>query len=152
MRYFLMKLILLGLPFFFAGSVTAQTGPSASLAGEWLVNANGYTFLMRLSGDPRFSGTLAGLNNSDSVTQIDGQRGGGIAQFTRTNDENESFQTYRGQVVVTEEGKWIFGSFRWQGGDYSWCAVTASLVDPAKRKRWTNCKIGWETGETGVAQ
>lgn len=143
---------ILGFQIVLTGSSLAQAPPPGGVAGEWLVNANGYTFVMRLSGDPRFSGSLSGLNNDNAVTRIDGQRSGAIAEFTRTNDENDRFQAYRGRIVATEEAKWMFGTFVWQGGEYRWCAVSASLVDPAERRSWSDCKVGWEKGQTGIAQ
>ena len=152
MRYILKAATILGVPFLLAAGVAAEAQEPGGMAGAWLVNANGYTFVMRLSGDGRFSGTLTGLNNSNEVTRIDGSRSGDTARFTRSNSKNDRIQQYQGRVIVTEEGRWMFGTFRWQGGDYNWCAVGASLVPAAERRAWSDCKVGWETAKTGIAQ
>jgi hypothetical protein len=114
---------------------------------EWLLNANGSIFLMRVTltqgGD--IKGQIYRLAGIEPVwTRTVGFAFGTTIKFDRINERTKSWktQTYSGRVVPTKRGFKLTGTFTHKGvGGYKWCAVASLLVPPGKREKWRNCAV-----------
>jgi hypothetical protein len=76
-------------------------GPCAhadgDLEGKWTMNANGWTFVLKIKQDGNsFTGTMHGINNDDR-SKIEGKIEGKKITFTRDNS-----QKYRGFLFVED--------------------------------------------------
>ena len=133
----LLCLVLLSLE---VGEVRAA---SKDLQGTWLVNANGWTFTMRLSARGRgIAGTWDALNNSNPRTLINGTVAGNRIRFTRSEHSGVKIQTYEGKLIRRARGRWMTGTFVDRGrGGYRWCAVDIRLVQMANFKQWSECRV-----------
>ena len=97
----LLCLVLLSLE---VGEVRAA---SKDLQGTWLVNANGWTFTMRLSARGRgIAGTWDALNNSNPRTLINGTVAGNRIRFTRSAHNGVKVQSYEGKLIRRGRGRW----------------------------------------------
>lgn len=95
---------------FFATLLFAQACMAFQLGGNWIINANGWKFVMKISQHGQnFSGKMTPLNNSNSVTTIKGHiANSGEINFRRieVNQEYHGF-IFRG----IEKGRHMAGTF-----------------------------------------
>ena len=122
-----------------------QRWPALSgFTGKWLVNANGYIFVMTISRQgPRLSGDFRGITTKDpSTTRVLGTAGKRTIKFTRLSSNGYPPQHYRGTLTLTQRGRRLIGTFSDKGKRYKWCAVDARLVPRTKWSRWTDCSVG----------
>ena len=86
------------LRFAIAMSIALVVGASAQAGdfdGTWIMNANGWTFTLKLEqNDDAIKGTMTGINN-DQTSTVEGKIKGNEIIFTRDNG-----QEYRGFLFV----------------------------------------------------
>jgi hypothetical protein len=87
--------------FLVAAVLLLTTGPCAradgDFEGKWTMNANGWTFVLKIEQDgDKITGTMTGINN-DQKSKIEGKVEGKKITFTR-----DDFQKYRGFLFVDD--------------------------------------------------
>jgi hypothetical protein len=98
------------------------TGRAGDFDGTWIMNANGWSFTLKLEQkDDTVTETMTGINN-DQKSTIEGKVNGNEITFSRDN-----FQEYRGYLLVDDPtGKTnkltIAGTFKSGNDNSGWYA------------------------------
>lgn len=137
MRY--LSLALLSLTLLLAPA----TSSALNVGGQWLVNANGYTFIVSLSQSGNtINGNWKPLNNDNPTTYIKGSIKGKTIRFSRSEHQSVSVQQYQGTVFEGKSGLKMKGSFVHEGSDgYGWCATSRSSVKLDDPRQWSGCDL-----------
>lgn len=120
------------------GAALAQDG---ALEGRWVLNANGYTFLLELDrAGGQLGGSLSPLNSDNPVTRIDGEATAEGIRFTRAAHNGWAAQRYEGRLVRGPSGPLLTGTFVHEGaGGYRWCAIRATARPSSAAVWWPGC-------------